>query len=647
MSFVTTATSSVRGFSWSIFVWCVTLALELWVVFAVYWTGQAENLYLNLALVNVSNILTALGILYVLAKLFYFKTSFVEEDRIRWMCAGDDFWPPFPKWEWNSPPLLWNVCDYSKTTGWSQVYPSTDENGQKDDCNVQMGCDDSVGQLPPPIFDVQEGKATPLPMKHVTILEQGCTVLPVTMTHYELSYLSNVSKNDQPSLLVCVSYLLVKDCNRFLMESLHYFAKVHTAPIYVMTNARDSESSQWIEEQLNHIDRYLEMNRMDNVRIFFVQDSRSKAANLNAFIDLLPDANSETAYKYVLSYDVDDRPMYNEHSLLAYAETVVGTSRAGAVVAGIQGPCLECFNSTLSGLMESHTEYIAQTGHLNFSNRFMGYVRSQGSNHLILTSAFRQYRFNTQVLLEDWRWSTDMLEKGNLCLKFASTMVCFGQTPKGWRALNRRRMRWTKGRLEETLYDAFLRGSRCGRMFTNWCAAWMNLCSLFIFTPVLHNLIVFGFSAIFEESRRHGRRGFLDPDQLEEGYATLGHLWNASWVCVLFCIFFPYSVHTVRSLVNPQSSCFLNGRDELKYKVLHALIHVVDLVEPLYAPLTYHYEYYCNVEYLLEKLFFQKSDWTPTPKKVQAMDLKPDDTEAASQRELTEKSLSYLSLTTI
>lgn len=43
------------------------------------------------------------------------------------------------------------------------------------------------------------------------------------------------------------------------------------------------------------------------MRVFFVKPSRSKAANLNALVDIVRNEEYHD-YKYVQNYDIDDRP---------------------------------------------------------------------------------------------------------------------------------------------------------------------------------------------------------------------------------------------------------------------------------------------------------------------------------------------------
>jgi hypothetical protein len=337
--------------------------------------------------------------------------------------------------------------------------------------------------------------------------------------------------------------------------------------------------------------------------------------------------------------------------LLSYAEGVIGKRRGGHKVVGIQGPCVECFNDTWSGFFECLAEYNAQAGSgpLNLDARFLGTVKSQGSNHLILTSVFRRYRFDTSVLLEDWHWSIDMLEKENLSLAFARTMVSFGQTPVGWNSIARRRNRWNKGRIQESLFDALQR-SCWGPNFMNWLEAWAALALMFFVRPLFHMLMLLGYGAVFNASSSHGRHGILDPNQLEAtdtASGELGYLWNYSWIASLALVGSEYGIRLVRAISKLDSTCFLNGRNNAKYKYLHVVVHFVDAFVFLYGPFTrlYQYEYYCRVEYmLLEKFLCQKAEWIPTPKKAEETGACIDEEDDTSKLTSNESSIDLMAL---
>jgi hypothetical protein len=257
---------------------------------------------------------------------------------------------------------------------------------------------------------------------------------------------------------------------------------------------------------------------------------------------------------------------------------------------------------------------------LNVDARFLGRVKSQGSNHLVLTSVFRRYRFDTSVLLEDWHWTMDILETENLSLAFARTMVCFGKTPVDWNSIARRRNRWNKGRLQERLFDTFQRPC-WGPNFMEWLEGWAVLAMMFFVRPLYHMLMIVGFGVVYNASSSHGRHGRLDPDQLEAtGTASgeLGYLWNYSWIASLALVGAESVIRFVRSISKLDSTCFLNGRNNPKYKCLYVLVHFLEAFKFLYEPLTrlYQYDYYCRVEFVLEKFVCHKAEWIPTPKKA-------------------------------
>ncbi|CAB9520632.1 expressed unknown protein [Seminavis robusta] len=625
MNCTSSVVSAMRLYGWKLTVCLLTLALELWVFLLVVLLGKANDLQVNLILINCLHFFAIIGLLGCTIKMLYDK-AFAKEDLTRLLAFGDDYWPPFPRWEWNSPPLLWNVVDYDfdDGTGWSKLYPEPKQETALVD----------TGNTKPAVTKFFKDAHLPATMKQVYFLDPG-SVDPAQLTEYELEYLATAAEQKLPSLVVCVCYLLAKESNAFLMESISYFTQVHKAPLYVMVNAR--EEGTWIYDQLLQLSGYLQNHHLHQVRIFFVNSSRSKATNLNAFIDVLPPPDQETSFKYVCNYDVDDRPTFNEVSLLTYAEKAIGKRRSGHTIVGIQGPCLECYNGTVSGLLECSIEYAAQaaSGILSWEARFLGKVRSQGSNHLVLTSAFRRFRFNKNVLLEDWRWSNDMLEKENLSLAYVRTMVCFGQTPNGWNAIAKRRNRWNKGRHAEALNDAF--GRRViGPCFADWVMVWVKLVMFFVVNPLLHMFIIIGYGVIFGESYKQGRYGTLNSEKLEDNgvNGVLGILWNYSWIGSLAGVCGINLAYFILSVVHLESSSFLNGRNTPSYKMLHILMHFFDMFSLFLKPLSraYQYEYYCGVELLLEKALFQKVEWVATPKLA-----KETSTLSASEHDMTAK----------
>lgn len=437
-----------------------------------------------------------------------------------------------------------------------------------------------------------------------------------SLNEYENHYISMAKAQDEPTALVSVCYLLAKDSNDFLLESIDYFKKIHKAPVYVMMNARDG--GDWIHEQLDIISSYVDQKYRDQVRVFFVKPSRSKAANLNALVDIVRNEEYHD-YKYVLNYDIDDRPTFNETSAFTYAEKVVGTKRGGTRIVGIQGPCLECFNDTLSGLLEARHEFNAQTDKLAMRSRFGLKTESQGSNHLILSEVFRRYRFDTKVLLEDWRWSNDMKEDQNIGLMFVRTMVCYGQTPYGLRAVLRRRNRWVKGRWTEWIHDVFER-PLFTPLFKERVTGLMVVVNFLLLQPMLHLLMLMGYILVTSEA--HVGFLFLNTKLLEETENVprkVGVWWNWTWPIGLGALLLIYFVHGIMKLVNFQSVSFLNGRDTFRYRVFYAFCILFDSLTPIVAPFTvyYQYQYYCLVEYVLEKVIQKKIVWVPTPKVAQ------------------------------
>jgi len=439
--------------------------------------------------------------------------------------------------------------------------------------------------------------------------------LPLTcsLNSYENHYISTAKEKSKPTAIVTVCYLLAKDSNTFLLESIDYFKKVHKSPLYVMMNAR--EKGDWIQEQLDIISSFVDQNYGGQVRVFFVENSRSKAANLNASVDILQNDGYQN-FKYVWNYDIDDRPTFNEASALAYVERVVGKWRAGTKIVGIQGPCLECFNGTLSGLMENHYEFNAQCETLLIRSRIGLKTESQGSNHLILSGVYRRYRFDNKVLLEDWRWSNDMKEKDNIGLLFVRTMVCYGQTPYGFKAVMRRRNRWVKGRWIEWIHDAFGRPIFTP-LFKEWIIGFLVIFKFLIILPVLHLLMINGYVLIRSEA--HAGFFVLNLQKLEEFTdvpVIIGKIWNLTLACGLAPLLGIIFVHAIMKVIYCQSGFFLNGRDSLKYRVCYAYFIIVDAFFPFLSPFTlyYQYQYYCLIEYILGKITQKKTVWVPTPK---------------------------------
>ena len=600
---------SLQKWSWNAAIVVLTAMLELWVVVLLILFGEQNKLLFSLVIANLLNFCSTIYALGMLTKIVYDKL-FAKEDLTGYLALGKDFYPPMPKWEWNDPPLFWNVCDYSQELGWAQIYPRPEDRMSQevkigfDDCNESLKLLQEL--LDPELVEDEN---------FVKYLDPGA-IRPTTLNYYERHYFKTASLNEQPTVVVCICYLLSKGSNDFLMDSLRFFTQVHSAPIYVMINAR--EEGDWVNTQLEILSKFLVDNCFYQIKLFFVKYSRSKAANLNAFIDVLPSPN-ECKYKYVLNYDVDDRPTFNEKSLLAYAEGVVGKMRAGNKIVGIQGPCLECFNNTYSGFLEAMLEYNAQAaaGTSNWESRFLGKIKSQGSNHLVLTEVFRCHKFNVNVLLEDWRWTSNMLQDDKCCLAFARTMVCYGQTPLGWNAVAKRRNRWVKGRFQESFHDAFYRPV-FGTMFWDWARGWMAILSFFVLKPIYHALIVFGYDAIFSESGRQGRYGLLIPEVLKsEGISPcLGVLWNFLWPISTLFVVGHYFANFVCVVSNPKSSSFLNGRDSFQYRVLYVVMHFLDFLLFATMPFTrnFQYVYFCRAEWLLEKALGRKAQWVPTPK---------------------------------
>jgi len=623
-------------------------------------------------------------IAFVVLKFIYYKLC-APIDLMKGMCLGSDYWAPFPTWEWNDPPLLWNVCDYChETRSWDGLYPNMmkDEKvnkkmtreGKEEEKHVQ----EDIGDILEEAFDINttivSSSSTSSSLlsslsptaastqyyshdEKEDVLTQNNSIIHThdkydhpaattttltttcSLNDYEQEYLTMTKAKNEPTVVICICYLLMKEKNDFLLESLDFFTKVHKkTPIYVMMNTReegskegastcddggdDNNTSSWVKEQLDNISISIKekYTNPSQIRTFYIDSSKSKAGNLNAFIDILQCKGYED-YKYVLNYDVDDRPTFNETSLIAYAENVVGSTISGQKIVGLQGPCLECFNDTLSGLLEAKYEFNVQTGLLAMYSRFGLRVKSQGSNNLILSDVYRRYRFNTSVLLEDWRFSNDLCQE-KIGFKYVRTMICFGQTPYGWNAIMRRRDRWFKGGWNEMFYDAFQR-SPFTPVLKEWFKGWRTMFQFIVLMPTLHMLILLGFGVIFREtSASLSNFGMVNLEDFTETTGmpkSIGELWNVTFVSGCGSMLVISTVHNIRAITNMHSSCFLNGRNTLKYRVFYFFCYVTDLLGFFISFLTryYQYQYYCLMESIFEYALRKETEWIPTEKQTQ------------------------------
>ena len=615
-NFASTMCEVLRTSFWNASIIATSFAIEFWVLLLLERLGKLNAVQTILIFANAFNMMVLLATMCLFVK-FVFDKLCAEHDLIGWAMLGRDFYPPLPKWEWDDPPLKYNLCDYSTAIGWSNIYQPL----QPDSFTLPLGADDKMQRKqnsPTSIGSIctQEQASNPDCHRDVEYLTSE-SVEATKLSDYESQYLQEASIQNQSTVVICICYLLSKTSNRFLLESLKYFSQVHQAPIYVMINAR--EQGVWIDDQIRIISSFLNEHGLGQVKLCYVNNSRSKAANLNAFIDALPLSHvdsAQKAYKYVLSYDVDDRPVFNEASLLTYADSVVGKMQGGHRIVGIQGPCLECYNDTFSGLLECMIEFNdkASSGLSAFEARIWGKVHSRGSNNLVLSESFCRHRFNPNVLLEDWRWTDDMLQGENGSLAFARTMVCYGQTPQGWTALAKRRNRWVKGSFQEAIHAAFHRPF-LGPTFKDWLMGWCKLLYYFVVMPIFHMMVLVGNSVIFAESGRHGRRGFLDPTQMSS-LPSMAVVWNFTWPASLAIIIGAHVVNFVCVMANRSATNFLNGRVSPFYNFVHIAFHLCDMFLFLTLPFTrlYQYGYFCCAELLLERALFRQTEWVPTPK---------------------------------
>jgi len=668
---------------WKATVLLATVLLEAWVLLLVL-VIPVGGFTITVGAAVCLNLASLIQVLVVLAQ-WMVRQSFCwakKTSSLRFFCLGKDYWAPIPKWEWGMDPLLRNVSNWSPEEGWtglqteeetiefedtaddgivvttrahavfgSESFQKTDENisiveaigTSGDDAVIDVDVEESEDSAASSLKRTSEPSS--LADSNPSFYEGDDEEAPQPplgsmegffLNAYEARYVQDSADASLPTMVICLPYLMASNGdNSFLFESLDYFTKVHKAPIYVMLNCRGAggtgsavtKKQLLVQEEtsraLAHITTVVkERYTPGQIRVFFTRDSKSKAANLNAFIKVLPQKEGNEAqeeyYKYVMVYDIDDRPVFNESSMLIHAESVVGTTQCGHEIVGVQGPCLETYNDTVSGFHEAFYEYQAQIRVLQMEDYVLGRVRSQGSNHLVLTSMTRRHAFDTTCLLEDWRWSNDMLEHDNAALSLATTMVSYGQTPAGWSAVLRRRKRWYKGACQELFYDSFHR-SFTKSFWLDRLYSWGQMFGFVFLMPTLHMLILFGFGAIMRET---GSWTIMDPEELydeKELPLFLAHLWNAVFLPCLGLLVLVNVAILIQSLVHVESSSFLNGRTlSWKIRTLHILAHIFSAAWFIVDMFTFNYQYklYCHVEYTLEVLFRGKNEmnWKPTPK---------------------------------
>ena len=390
----------------TILVWLVSFLLELWPSILFVGLGWADELLPCLTVATLFLLGTNMAVIVsCVAVTFYQKIRVLwgEEDYIKLAFFGDDYWMPLPNYEWGGPPLNITLRIWNQEDGWGGV----EKNAGATDKTLHVheeATDDSLHD--------EEGLRTFEP--------------EVANGQYEEEqYIARQNKISEPTLVVTVCYLLEQDNNDFLFESMEWFTSAYTCPIYLMMNARgEGNERARVHEMVCKIKESLLVKHCGQVQVTFTESSRSKAENLNAFGELV----STDKFDYALVFDIDDRPTYSERSLLKCAKSLIGTTRNGYKMIGVQGPCADCFENEagLFGLIECHQEwYYHMEKNQNYA-RFMGHTWCMGSNFIAETWVFKNYAFNPDMLTEDASWSLGLLEDG-MALAVLPMALSYGQ----------------------------------------------------------------------------------------------------------------------------------------------------------------------------------------------------------------------------
>ena len=399
----------------TILVWLVSFLIELWPSILFVGLGWADELLPCLTVATLFLLCTNMVfIVSCVAVTFYQKIRVLwgEEDYIRLAFFGDDYWMPLPNYEWGGPPLNITLRIWNREDGWGGV----DKNAEATEETLHDN--EGLQTFEPEVANVQ---------------------------YEEEQYIARQNGISEPTLVVTVCYLLERDNNDFLFESMEWFTSAHTCPIYLMMNARgEGKERAWVHEMVCKVKESLLIKHRGQVQVTFSESSRSKAENLNVFGELV----STDKFDYALVFDIDDRPTYSERSLLKCAKSLIGTTRNGYKMIGVQGPCADCFENEagLFGVIECHQEwYYHMEKNQNYA-RFMGHTWCMGSNFIAETWVFKNYAFNPDMLTEDASWSLGLLEDG-MALAVLPMALSYGQLPKS-PAREKRRKRWEKGGLQ-------------------------------------------------------------------------------------------------------------------------------------------------------------------------------------------------------
>jgi len=441
-----------------------------------------------------------------------------------------------------------------------------------------------------------------------------------TTEQYEAQYISRQKHFSEPALIVNICYLLEKICNNFLYESIEWLTTMFTCPIHLTMNARgEGIERAWVPEKIREVQNYLLEHYHGQVQATFSDSSRSKAENCNLFGEVV----SVERFNYALRLDIDARPTYSERSLVKCANELIGTIRNGFTIVGLQGACVECYESRagLGGFMECHTEWAEHMEKDQTRARIMGHIWHEGSNMIAETWVFKKYVSNPSLLLEDKEWTLKLLRDGN-ALAYFPLAVSYGQLPSSFGAIQKRRKRWMKGGMQLAFHVMkHVPMSYFTRYFHCW--AYAGVFAYFVWFPTLNALILFGFGVIGRKCQSQmGSVFFLDPDLTEaelkgvNGVRILVWLWNWLGPATLFAFVGVVVGHFVNTLAFWHRGKFVNARKGYKWFWLqfgYILLDGVSLLFPLVRFRTQEKQYY-QTQMLLDFILCRTPTWEVTEK---------------------------------
>lgn len=594
--------------------WVLSVAIELWVIILFVSTGWSHQFYPCFVLAAIFAFFGSfliIGIWYVLFAQWFSCCG--RRNNIRLMCAEDDFWTPMPAWEWGQDPLLLNMIDWNPVTGWAE-YKRDERLLETVVFDVPMEDSFETASDPDAQYEVYLSKYMGL-CAEALLKNETCDCADCT------------------PIAVCIAYLLMENSNEFLFESIAYFTKIFRCPIYVMMNVRD-RSSPWVTSALLQVwSRFKKYN--GQVHTCFVESSQSKADNLNSFArDVLPEG-----LEYVAYFDIDDRPMYSEASLIRMAVRKNNMRHDGFRIVGVQGPCLDTYTPLKQtnkqsetpqqeslntwGALECYIEYRKQWETSQGWFRIKGYHSHQGSNLILAAWVVRKYEFDPNALLEDMRWSINLASKEGATLYYCQPMVSFGQLPNGFWGIWKRRKRWTKGDVQEACHT--MRSvPLSGHTYYYYSVAFLLFYSWLVSEPILYALLLFGFGVVSDACLQStGTPFFLELQELNDGFNEAGMLdqalaivWNyCGFSCLIFMLFITVG-HEFQTHWHWHSSAFINGRRGRCATFLQHVWHCFQMWIWVIPWLGFwpHMNKVFYLEMCLELLLSKKPAWEPTIK---------------------------------